>query len=160
MRAIITNTLILLFAFSFSTFAATTPQVSKHPVPQFSKIKAKDLERFTGKKQSVWQKLQWKLLQSKWVRKALQLGQEPITDQQKKQATLSLIFGIVGFVFLFLFAPIGLVAAILAVIFGLKSIKGNSNTKGIIGLALGATTIFIALLAIVLVAAFIASWGG
>jgi hypothetical protein len=51
-------------------------------------------------------------------------------------------------------------AAILAIVFGSKSLKGNSNTKGIIGVVTGGVTLAIILLAIIIVLAFFASWGG
>ena len=51
-------------------------------------------------------------------------------------------------------------AAIIAVIFGAKSLKGNSNTQGIVGVVTGGVTLLLIIVAIIVVLAFFASWGG
>jgi hypothetical protein len=51
-------------------------------------------------------------------------------------------------------------AAILAIVFGAKSLKGNSNAKGIVGIVTGGVTLLLLVIAIIVVLAFFASWGG
>ncbi|MGZ5255565.1 MAG: hypothetical protein ACXWCT_14235, partial [Flavitalea sp.] len=59
-----------------------------------------------------------------------------ITARQKRQARWSLILGLISFAFLFMpFAMfIAFPAAIGGLIFGIKSVDGNSNAQGIIGI--------------------------
>lgn len=88
-----------------------------------------------------------------------------ITEKQKQQAQLSMILGISSLAVLLLsgLLPfIGLLcvpAAIIAIIFGAKSLKGNSNTQGIVGVVTGGITLAILLLAIIVLALFFASFG-
>lgn len=157
-----TKTLLLLLTFAFAhvSFAAFTPNSVTEPAPVIGKIKAKDIERFTGKKLTLFQKLQLKIVQNKLIKKTLKLGDEPMTEHQRKQAKWSLITGIASIVLLFvpMLGILALPAAIIAIIFGAKSLRGNSNSKGIIGIVLGGVTVLLFLLAIIVLAAFFAAW--
>jgi hypothetical protein len=90
-----------------------------------------DIERLTGKKLSFFQKLQLKLILEKLKKR--NVG-EP-TKKQLNQGMWSMILGIGSIVFIF-FPFIGMIAvpmAIAAVVLGIISLKGNSNTQAIVG---------------------------
>jgi hypothetical protein len=154
--------LLLTLFFSFYADAAVAPDAVVPPKLDFTKIKAKDIERITGKKLTLFQKVEIKIAQ-KLLRK---LSDDEMTDKQKQQAETSLILGTGSLALLLLsgvipiFGLLCIPAAILAIVFGSKSLKGNSNTKGIIGVVTGGVTLAIILLAIIIVLAFFASWGG
>jgi hypothetical protein len=154
--------LLLTLFFSFCADAAVAPNAVVPHKPDFTKIKAKDIERITGKKLTLFQKVELKIAQ-KLLRK---WSDDEMTDKQKQQAETSLILGISSLALLLLsgvisiFGLLCIPAAILAIVFGGKSLKGNSNTKGIIGVVTGGVTLAIILLAIIIVLAFFASWGG
>jgi hypothetical protein len=154
--------LLLSLLFSFYADAAVVTTGVQPPKFDFTKIKAKDIERFTGKRLTLFQKVKLKIAQ-KILKK---LSDEEITDKQKKQAEASLILGIGSLVLLLLsgvlsvFGLLCIPAAILAIIFGAKSLKGNSNAKGIVGVVTGGVTLLLIVLAIIIVLAFFASWGG
>ena len=140
-------------------FATVTPsaRIDNTPVVDLRKIKTKEIERLTGKKLNLLEKIQLKILQKK-LRKS-EDGQ--MTEKQKKQATLSMFSGIVSFILLFV-SPLVLLAipfGALALVFGIQSLKGNSNAKGIIGIATGGISLLLILLALVLVAALLAGGG-
>jgi hypothetical protein len=153
--------LLLSLFFCFYSNAAVVPTASAHPKFDFTKIKAKDIERFTGKKMTLFQKVKLKIAQ-KLLKK---IDEDQMSDQQKKQAQASMILGIGSLLLLLLsgvvsvFGLLCIPAAILAVIFGTKSLRGNSNAKGIIGVVTGGVSLVLIVLAIIIVAAFIAAWG-
>lgn len=70
-----------------------------------------------------------------------------------------MIFGIIG-ILLVLGGATTILAAIplsiAALVLGIKSLKGNSNTAGVVGVVTGGVTIFLALLAIIYVIAVVA----
>lgn len=145
---------ILLFS-SSTSFAIVTPD----PTPKYNlkKIKVKDVERLTGKKLTLLQKVQFYIFKKKFQKpKALQ----EITEQQKKWARASMLLGIGSILFLLLsgvllagfLSILALTAAILAIIFGAKSLKGNSNTEGIIGVVTGGVTLALIFVAIIVLA--------
>lgn len=155
--------ILLLFILFFSqcSYAAVNSNAVTPATVDLSKIKAKDIEKTTGKKLSFLQKMELRLLQKKL--KKFRGG--AITEKQKQQAQLSMILGISSLAVLLLsgLLPfIGLLcvpAAIIAIIFGAKSLKGNSNTQGIVGVVTGGITLAILLLAIIVLALFFASFG-
>lgn len=154
-------TLLFSALFSFSSYAVRTPKAAISDTPFNASVTAKPLKSFMGKKPGRLQRLRWKLLQNKLVLKILKLGDEPMTERQRKQAKWSLTLGIASLALLFIPA-IGILAipaGVLAIIFGAKSLKGNSNSKGIIGIVLGGLTVLLFLIAIALLAAFLAGGG-
>lgn len=83
-----------------------------------------------------------------------------LTEKQKRLGKWSLILGLGSIVFLVI-PTIGLLAipaAITGLILGIKSVQGNSNTNGLIGIIASALTLLLFIIAIVLVAAFLAGW--
>ena len=102
----------------------------------------------------------WK---QKLVAKAIKnglLGEGEMTPKQKRWAKWSMILGIGGIVLLFLptVGFLAIPAAIIALVFGIKSVEGNSNAQGIIGIIAGGLTLLLLILAIALLVAFFASW--
>jgi len=100
------------------------------------------------------QKLVTKAIAKGW------LGEGEITEKQKKWATWSMILGIGGLVALFIPGVnlVAIPAAIVALVLGIKSVEGNSNTQGIIGIIAGGLTLVLLIAAIVFLVAFFASW--
>jgi hypothetical protein len=84
-----------------------------------------------------------------------------MTATQKKQARVSMTLGFLGLALLLLsegvtIGALGLLcipASILGIIFGAKSLKGNNNTEGIMGVVSGGVTIGIIVLAIIVIIA-------
>ena len=122
---------------------------------EFVKLKPREYEKLTGKKLKFKEKLGLKIFQ--WKVKRKMAGEA--TPQQLKQGRLSLIFGALALVCLFI--PVGVVAviglglAIAGFVLGLKSIKGNSNTMGILGLIFSSLFLVLVIIAV----AVVASWG-
>ncbi len=127
----------------------------KHNVP-LNKLMSStpaEIEKITGKKLNFVERIQLKLFQKKILKYSPEEGGEP-TAKQKKQGKLSMILGISS-ILLLLIPYVGILsipAAIAAMVLGIKSIKGNSNTQGIIGLITGSVTLFIILIAILVIA--------
>lgn len=149
---------------NLSAIAATTPD----PVPKYSlakfyrgQLKVKDVEMLTDRKMHLLERIQFKILQFK-LSKKINANDDELTEKQKKQANLSFILGLSSIVLIFIpvIGVLALPAAILAIIFGSKSLKGNSNTKGIIGIVAGGVMILLFLVAIALLAVFLSGgWG-
>jgi hypothetical protein len=114
------------------------------------------------KKASLIQQL--KLLIIKKVNQLQSPQREDVTERQKKLGKWSLVLGLSGIALLLLsstigaFAVLSIPAAIGAVILGAKSIKGNSNTAGLIGLIAGSATLVVIIIYTILVVAFFSSW--
>jgi hypothetical protein len=152
-------TLLFFLLFASYSYAAVTPG----PAPQFDlkKIKIREVESLTGKKLTLFQKIKFKLLQKALVKP----DKGEMTEKQQKQATASLILGTasIALLVLSLIPFIGFLgifaipAAILAIIFGAKSLNGNSNTRGIIGVVTGGLTLSLIILAVILLALILSS---
>lgn len=151
MRAI--KPIALLFSLFFVLFsnAAVTPGPGNSSI-DLQKVNVKQIEKLTGKKLPFFQKIKLKIL----LAAAKRFGKGEMTEKQEKQATASMILGIGSIVLLLIpISFIGLLsvpAAILALVFGIKSLKGNSNTKGIVGVVTGSVTLVLIALAVILVA--------
>ena len=135
----------------FQAKAATTP-VQPVPEPSISlqKLNAKSFRELTGRKMTLKEKMALWVLKRK-LRKA---GDgDTFTEKQQKQATLSMIFGLTGLAFIFIPYAIllSIPLAIAAIILGFKSLKGNSNTKGIIGVVAGFTIPLFLIIALIVI---------
>lgn len=154
--------LLLLLFLGLNSHASFIPVATTDSSFSKNEITAKKVEQLTGKKLTLLQKVELKILQRKLHRHF-----DKISPEQEKQAKLSLIFGIVSICFLALsstviggiLALLSIPAAILAIIFGAKSLKGNSNVKGIIGIVLGGLSLLLIVLALFLVLILIAGLG-
>src|SRR5215831_3020383 len=152
---------ILFFSSSVPALASSVP-VSPSVNPAYSqkaletiimKLSPRQFEKLTGKKLRFKDRIAYRIMQ--WKLRHQQ--HEAINERQRKQGKLSLIFGIGSLVLLFI-PPLGIVAlcsAAVALVLGILSLKGNSNTAGIIGLVIGATVLVLFVIAL---AAFTASW--
>ena len=84
---------------------------------------------------------------------------ETVDPKLLKLGRLSLIFGIIALVFIFI--PVGVIAllglgcAIAGLVLGIKSLKGNSNVPGLLGVVFSSLVLVLLLVAIAVVAA----WG-
>jgi len=138
---------------SSSEPSPTNPVNRSISLKEFVKLTPKDFEKLIGKKLKLKEKIGLKLLQWKAKRK---MKSEP-TAQQRKLGRISLIFGIVAlgclFVPLGIFAIFALGLAIGGLVLGFKSIKGNSNAPGIIGVVLSSLVLVLFLIAVVAVLA-------
>ena len=154
--------LLLPLFFFFNVDAAVVPNGTTPSKFDFTKIKVKDIEKITGKKMTLFQKIKLKIAQ-KVLNK---LSDNEMTEKQRKQAEASLILGIGSLALLLLsgavsiFGLLCIPAAILAIVFGSKSLKGNSNAKGIVGVVTGGVTLVIIVLAVILLAIFFAGGFG
>ena len=122
----------------------------------FLQLKPNEIERLTGHKLTLKEKIALKIYKLK-LRKKIN-GDDPAKN--KKLGTLSLIFGIAAFVFAFIpvLGILSLPLAIAAVIFGAISLKGNKNTNGIIGIILGGTFVLLFIVAVLIVIAFLGTY--
>jgi hypothetical protein len=147
---------LLSLFFGLNSHALVTPNTAAPLRLDPFKIKPKDIEKITGKKLTLFQKIKLQLAQ-KVLRK---YSDGETTARQRKQGRVSMILGILGLAFLFIsLSPVlgflGILAipsAILAVVFGSKSLKGNSNSEGIIGVITGGVTIALFIIAIIVLA--------
>jgi hypothetical protein len=71
-----------------------------------------------------------------------------------------LIFGAVALATIFIpyVAIVSIPLAIAGLVLGIKSLNGNSNTNGILGVIFSSLVIFLGLVAIIFIAAFYSSW--
>jgi hypothetical protein len=154
----ITKPLLLLLALFLSVYsnAVLAPESSMPSVVDPFKIKPKEIEKLTGKKLTLFEKIKFTVAQK--LLKRYSTGE--MTPRQKKQAKWSMILGFLGLALLLISVTpalgvlgiLSIPAAIIAVILGLKSVKGNSNTEGKIGLITGGITIVLLLAVMLLVA--------
>ena len=148
--------LLLSLFFTVNSNGIVTPNLPPAPTFEPFKIKPKDVEKITGKKLGLFQKMKLTLAQ-KILKK---YSNDEMTAKQKKQARTSMILGILGLAFLFIsLSPfvgfmgiLSIPLAILAIIFGSKSLKGNSNSEGKIGVITGAATLGLIIVAVIVAA--------
>src|SRR6058998_3289483 len=95
------KSLLLLFftIMLLPCFASTSPSpASTGPLFGLENMRARQVEKLTGKKLSLVQKLEWGFFRKR-IKK---IGEDPyITEQQRKQARWSLTLGIASIIFLF-----------------------------------------------------------
>jgi hypothetical protein len=147
---------------SYATVSPTPPYAPSFSIT-FKSIKPKVIENMLGRKLTLLQKIELRILQKKLSRHAFG-PTDTITEKQKKQAKLSMTLGICSIALLFLGGVVGGIgllafpAAIAAVVLGIISLKGNSNTQGIVGVITGGLTLALFLLAILFILAFIGAF--
>jgi len=167
MKTILFLSIITLLIFSGNfVFAASSPgevKPTQSIVPHdsgmtialFLQLKPKEIEKLTGHKLTLKEKIALKIYKLK-LRKKIS---EDDPAKNKRLGNLSLIFGIAAFVFALIpgLVLISLPLAVAAVVLGAVSLKGNKNTNGIIGLILGGIFLLSFLVVLVLVLALIAT---
>jgi hypothetical protein len=163
----LTALLTLLFALLFQTAGAATypvaPKKLKTAPPteilqKIAHLKPAEIEKLTGKKLTLVEKVKLKILQ-----KRIKYGvyeEEPMTERQRKQGRWSMILGLVSIGVLFI-PTVGLLAipaAVVGLVLGIKSLKGNSNTNGMIGVIASSLTLLLIVLGLILIAALFNDW--
>lgn len=164
--------LLLFFAgmYSSSIMAATAPSSVAHKnihviltenkprtiyIRPILSLTPEQYKNLTGKKLRLKDRIILKVLQWK-IKK--QLNTPADITLLKKLGILSLIFGVLGFIFIFTglgaLGLIGVCLAIAGLILGIKSLKGNTNVPGIIGIVFSGLVLVLILLAVAIVAAF------
>lgn len=165
MKKIILLLLASLSVFTSVNYASNTVLISKESsittdktnpetnLPAFINMKMKELEKMTGRKFNLLEKIQIKLAQKKYRRGFKKNNYDPM--DQDRQANWSFIaallfLGFLGMSFLPITTPylLGIVLlalliglSIVATWFGIKSVKDNKNFKGIFGIIVGGGTI-------------------
>ena len=148
--------LLLILIFGGNQFMVPEASAAFRPAPKsqsydfLKSVTPKTYRQLTGRKMSLKDRiglaiLKWK---SKW---SIEDGQP--TPKQLKQGRLSLIFGASAIVLAFI-PVVGIVSIPLAVaglVLGIKSLKGNSNTPGILGVVFSSLILFIIVLAVIIV---------
>ncbi|MFN2457557.1 MAG: hypothetical protein ABR502_05095 [Chitinophagaceae bacterium] len=167
MKIFLTITLLLtavIFTSTKATIISSPDNASRslHPSLKHSNITPPDHKKAAFNKLNLLHKFYLKILLKKL--KKQNIAEEEITERQKKLGKLSLIFGLISIPVLLLGSVIGafsllaIPAAIIAIVLGIKSIKGNSNTRGLIGLISGSVTILLLLLGLIIALIFYSSW--
>lgn len=158
--------------FQLSSFAATLPSLAtKTTIRHESRQSASESfpllfendnpgsKSLSSKKISLRDKIVLKLIKWKLIK---QVANVEDINHLKKLGRLSLIFASIGVICILI--PVGLVAliglgsSIAGFILGVKSLKGNSNTPGIIGLVLSSLVILLLILGTVLLLALFGSF--
>ena len=157
---------LLIFSGNF-LFAASLPgevnptqaiglKDSKTSILFFLQLKPKEIEKLTGHRLTIREKIAFKIYKLKLLKK---ISDDDLA-KKKKFGKVSLWCGIGAFVLVFIpvIGILSIPAAIAAVVFGAISLNGNNNTNGIIGLILGGSFIVLFLIAVILVVAFFSSF--
>lgn len=139
--------LIDFFPSSQNVFASVTPVAADITLKTYiASFQIQNFKKLTGKKIALFQKIKFMLLQKKLQKLKLAPG---ITENQKKWFRLSMIFGIGSLALLILstifilgiWSMMAIAVAVVAIVYGVQSLKGNSNKKGIIGIVTGGITL-------------------
>jgi hypothetical protein len=172
---------VILFAMQFHLSAAAAIQPSGVPaILQRGKINNINLSQFqpaahvnitspesrVKRRGALKQRLMVGLLKYKFVRKII--GIDEPTPKQRKLGRLSLIFGVAAILLVVIpyaalaipaaFAVASFPLAVAGLILGIKSIKGNTNTMGLIGLILSGAFLLLLILSVLLLAVFFSNW--
>jgi hypothetical protein len=135
-------------------FYKNFPGLKGVTLTQLLELSPREYEKATGKKLKLKEKVVYKIV--KWkLKKKMQSGP---TEKQKTLGMLSLVFGALAVALVFVpyaIAILGVLFAIAGFVLGLRSLKGNSNAPGLIGLILSSSVILLVVLAFIA----IASWG-
>ncbi|MBD0279633.1 MAG: hypothetical protein ICV81_16965 [Flavisolibacter sp.] len=169
MKLIVTYTLLFLTMLTSVVNAATKPPRTISPATtlQLTNLKADFkvvLKNTSDRNPTLKERIITKLLERKWLKRWLS-ADNPLTEKQKRQANLSLILGI-GSLLLLLFASYGfsivglfaIPAGIIGIILGVKSLKGNTNTKGLVGIIASTVTLLIFIIFLVVIATAFANF--
>lgn len=117
-------------------------------IEQFLSLSPREYEKTTGNKLKWKEKIVYKVVKWKMKKK---MRSEP-TEKQKTLGVISLAFGILAVGLIFIPSAVGLLGILFAIagfVLGLKSLKGNSNAPGLIGLILSSAVLFIFILAVI-----------
>ena len=114
-------------------------------IEQFLSLSPREYEKTTGNKLKWKEKIVYKVVKWKMKKK---MRSEP-TEKQKTLGVISLACGVLAIVLVFIpyIGLLGVLFAIAGFVLGLKSLKGNSNAPGLIGLILSSTVILLVIVA-------------
>jgi len=142
--------ILQLFGSSRAMAASIPADSSFHSRASFIKSawNVRSIEKIKGKQLNLRERVAVAILKRKLRRAG---GEDEMTGKQKDWAITSMVLGLGSILCLFLpiLSILAIPAAILAIIFGIKSLKGNSNTKGIIGVVAGSLVILLILAVLV-----------
>jgi hypothetical protein len=150
-------TLLIALSINSRSFAASLhPSIVPPPehlkteaaafkMKMFLSLTPKKYQQLTGKKLSMKQRIGLRIFQ--WTEKNHLLTAGEPTVKQKKYAMVSLIFGAASILpFIFIPPPFTIIAlplAIVGLIYGKKSVKGNTTTAGVLGLVFSLLTLLV-----------------
>lgn len=120
-------------------------------IDQLISLSPREYERNTGTKLKWKEKIVYKVVKWKLKKK---MRSEP-TEKQKTLGLLSLAFGVLGVALIFVPTAVGILGILFAIagfVLGIKSLKGNSNAPGLIGLILSSAVILVLILAVIALA--------
>jgi len=156
-----------------NSYASTTPPISYNENPGIQrsatpslqltgilKLKVRDIEKLTGRKLKLKEKIAFKFFQWK-IRKGLRITKE---EPKKNKGKTALIFGIIGLAGLITPIPIvgglmALVGIILAMVLGYDAKKQNPDDKNAkTAIVLGWIGVGLFVVAVAIVVAVLATW--
>ena len=151
--------MVLCFLLS-KTYAVATANNSIAPVSSAGSVlnagqlslSAKEIQRLTGHKLNLVERLQWKILQKKFKK-----TQAKEKDSKDSLSLIALIAGAAGLVLLFIVPIAGFLLLLTAIVTGIiarnSSNDPKSRKKALIGLVLGLTGIGLIIIALIAYAA-------
>jgi hypothetical protein len=126
----------------------TRVSISEMLTKKIVSMKAKEIEKLTGKKMSLKDKLLFSVYKKKM---RAHVGDEA---KRKNFGKVAMYCGITAWVLLFIpgISILTPLLAVAAIVFGVISLKGNTNVPGIIGIILGSTFLILLIAAIAVLA--------
>jgi hypothetical protein len=125
------------------------PGLKNVSIEQFLSLSPREYERITGNKLKWKEKVVYKVV--KWKMKKKMRGAP--TPVQRTLGWLSLFFGVLSGVLLFagtgVAGLVGILFAVAGLVLGIKSLKGNNNAPGLIGLIWSSAVIAILIIAVI-----------
>jgi len=123
------------------------PGLKKVSVEQLLSLSPREYEKATGNKLKWKEKIVYKVVKWKLKKK---MGSDP-TEKQRTLGVLSLVAGLLAVALIFIpyIGILGILFAIAGFVLGIKSLRGNSNAPGLIGLILSSAVIFVLILAVI-----------
>jgi hypothetical protein len=148
---------------TFSSSVVTLPgrtkvQSIENSLSNILSLKIKDLEKITGKKLSLKEKIELKLLKFTLNKRLRKIG---LQKEETNKGQLALIFGIIGLASLLIpyVALIALPCAIIAIVLGYSARREDpNNKKAKTAIVLGWVTIGIFIVALIIAVAILATF--
>lgn len=130
------------------------PGLKNVTIGEYLSLSPRDYEKATGNKLKLKEKIVYKIV--KWkLKKKLRSN---TTETQKTLGLLSLAFGVLAMALIFVPTAVGILGILFAVagfVLGIKSLKGNSNAPGLIGLILSSVVILLFFAALLVIVAWV-----
>jgi hypothetical protein len=135
-------------ATTLEKFYKNFPGLKGVTLTQLLELSPREYEKASGQKLKLKEKIVYKVV--KWKLKKKMRPEH--SEKQRTLGVLSLVSGLLAVALIFVPSAIGILGilfAIAALVLGIKSLKGNSNAPGLIGLILGSAVLFIFILAVI-----------